>query len=134
MAVKIGAGVKEFSTRKAMYNTRSFEIRRVDGSATDFSVKPCLDGKARSVFAETLRALRTEVVEDIKKISFPLQYQAARRSGSRQNSLFCRHDRPIPLQSAIRLRDLWVERTSLSTMKVEQRAVGACRQRSQMRN
>jgi len=67
---KIGAGVKEFSTRKAMYNTRSFEIRRVDGSTTDFSVKPCLDGKAPSAFAETLRALRTEVVEDIKQMKW----------------------------------------------------------------
>jgi hypothetical protein len=67
---KIGAGVKEFSTRKAMYNTRCFEVRRIDGTATDFSVKPCLDGKAPSILAETLRALRTEVVEEIKQMKW----------------------------------------------------------------
>lgn len=69
-AAKIGAGVKEFSTRKAMFHTRCFEIRRIDGSTTDFSVKPCLDGKAPSAIAETLRAMRTEVVEDIKQMKW----------------------------------------------------------------
>jgi hypothetical protein len=39
-------------------------------STTDFSVKPCLDGKAPSAFAETLRAMRTEVVEDIKQMKW----------------------------------------------------------------
>lgn len=67
---KIGAGVMEFSTRKAMFDTRCFEIRRTDGSTTDFSVKPCLDGKAPSAFAETLRAMRSEVVEDIKQMKW----------------------------------------------------------------
>ncbi|WP_354258788.1 DCL family protein [Bradyrhizobium sp. F1.13.3] len=66
-AAKIGVGVKEFGTRKSMYNTRCFEIRRIDGSTTDFSVKPCLDDKAPSAFAETLR---TEVVEDIKQMKW----------------------------------------------------------------
>jgi hypothetical protein len=69
-AAKIGAGIKEFSTRRAMFDTRCFEIRRIDGSTTDFSVKPCLDGKAPSAFAETLRAMRTEVVEDIKQMKW----------------------------------------------------------------
>src|SRR6266700_3015445 len=67
---KSGVGVKEFSTRKAMFDTRCFEIRRIDGSTTDFSVKPCLDGKAPSAFAETLRAMRTEVVGDIKQMKW----------------------------------------------------------------
>jgi hypothetical protein len=67
---KIGAGVMEFSTRKAMFDTRCFEIRRIDGSTTDFSVKPCLDGKAPSAFAETLRAMRSEVAEDIKQMKW----------------------------------------------------------------
>jgi hypothetical protein len=65
--VKIGVGVKEFSTRTAMYNTRCFEIRRTDGTTTDFGIKACLDGKAPLAFAETLRALRAEVTEDIKQ-------------------------------------------------------------------
>jgi hypothetical protein len=69
-AAKIGAGVKEFTTRKAMFDTRCFEIRRIDGTTTDFSVKPCLDGKAPSAFAETLRGMRTEVVEDIKQMKW----------------------------------------------------------------
>jgi hypothetical protein len=43
-AAKIGIGVKEFSTRNAMFSTRCFEIRRTDGTTTDFSFKPCLDG------------------------------------------------------------------------------------------
>jgi hypothetical protein len=78
---KIGAGVKEFSTRTAMYNTRCFEIRRIDDTATDFSIKPCLDGKAPSAFAETLRALRTEVVEDIKQMKWEVFRASSRPDG-----------------------------------------------------
>jgi hypothetical protein len=80
-AAKIGAGVKEFSTRKAMYNTRCFEVRRTDGTTTDFSVKPCLDGKAPSAFAETLRAMRTEVIEDIKQMKWEFFRAATRPDG-----------------------------------------------------
>lgn len=84
-AAKIGAGVKEFSTRKAVYNTRCFEIRRIDGTTTDFSVRPCLDGKAPSAFAETLRALRTEVLEDIKQ----MKWQFFRTSTQPEGKVAC---------------------------------------------
>lgn len=70
VADKIGVGVKEFSTRNAMFNTRCFEIRRTDGTTTDFSFKPCLDGKAPTAFAEALRAFRTEVAEDAKQMKW----------------------------------------------------------------
>jgi hypothetical protein len=80
-AAKIGVGVKEFSTRKAMYNTRCFEVRRTDGTTTDFSIKPCLDGEAPSAFAETLRALRTEVIEDIKQMKWEFFRASAHPDG-----------------------------------------------------
>lgn len=67
---KIGAGVKELSTRDAMFNTRCFEIRRMDGTATDFSIKSCIDGKAPTVFSEVLRALRMEVAEETKQMKW----------------------------------------------------------------
>jgi len=69
-AAKIGAGIQEFSTRRAMFNTRCFEIRRTDGTTTDFSVKSCLDGKSPSAFAEALRALRAEVTEDTNQMKW----------------------------------------------------------------
>jgi hypothetical protein len=67
---KIGVGVKGFSTRRAMFNTRCFEVHRTDGTTTDFSFKPCLDGKAPSALAEALRAFRTEVAEDTKQMKW----------------------------------------------------------------
>lgn len=69
-AAKIGAGVKVFSTRNALYGTRCFEVRRTDGSTTDFSIKPCLDGKPPSVFSEMSRALRSEAAEDTKQMKW----------------------------------------------------------------
>jgi hypothetical protein len=41
-AEKIGVGVKSFSVRWADYNTRCFEVVRVDGSRIDFSFRWCL--------------------------------------------------------------------------------------------
>jgi hypothetical protein len=63
-------GVKDFSTRNAMFNTRCFEIRRTDGTMTDFSLKSCLDGKSPTAFAEILRALRMEAAEDTKQMKW----------------------------------------------------------------
>jgi hypothetical protein len=69
-AAKMGVGVKEFSTRNAIFSTRCFEVRRTDGTTTDFSFRPCLDGKGPSAFAEALRAFRTEVAEDTKQMKW----------------------------------------------------------------
>lgn len=62
---KLGAGVKRFSLRNALYGTRCFEIVRTDGSITDFSFKSCIDGKRPSDLSEAITALRAEVADDI---------------------------------------------------------------------
>ncbi len=64
-ADKIGAGVDHFGVRNAIYGTRCFEVVRVDGTATDFSFKNCVDGKAPSAQAQVLDALRAAVTPDI---------------------------------------------------------------------
>ena len=64
-ADKIGSGVDYFSVRDAIYGTRCFEVARVDGTATDFSFKNCVDGKAPSAQARVLDALRAAVTPDI---------------------------------------------------------------------
>jgi hypothetical protein len=69
-ATKIGVGVKEFSIRSAMFNKRCFEIRRTDGTTTDFSFPSCVKGKPPTAFAETLRALRMEAAEDTKQMKW----------------------------------------------------------------
>jgi hypothetical protein len=61
---KVGEGIRSFGVRAALYGTRCFEIRRVDGTATDFSYGNCIGG-APSSRTEIMRAMRMEVQSDI---------------------------------------------------------------------
>ncbi|MGM4917189.1 DCL family protein [Tardiphaga sp. 813_E8_N1_3] len=64
---KIGVGVAHFAVRDAVYGTRCFEIVRLNGQNTDFSLKSCIDGEPSSRLSETLKAMRAEVAEDIRQ-------------------------------------------------------------------
>ncbi len=66
-ASKVGAGIAHFSVRSAIYNTRCFEVVRVNGETTDFSLKSCINGKAPTALAEALKAFRAEVADDIRQ-------------------------------------------------------------------
>jgi hypothetical protein len=67
---KIGAGIDHFCIREAIFNTRCFEIARIDGTTTDFSFKSCVDGKAAPALSEALRALRAEAAEEMKQLKW----------------------------------------------------------------
>jgi hypothetical protein len=64
-ADKIGIGVGHFSVRDAIFGSRCFEVVRSDGTATDFSFKNCVDGKAPSAQAQIFNAMRAAVTSDI---------------------------------------------------------------------
>jgi hypothetical protein len=66
-ASKAGVGIAHFSIRSAMFGTRCFEVVRVNGETTDFSLKSCIDGKAPTALADALKALRSEVADDIRQ-------------------------------------------------------------------
>ena len=62
---KIGTGIDSFSVMKAIQGTVCFRVRRIDGTATDFSMGSCITGKGPSRFQEVSTALRNVVSTDI---------------------------------------------------------------------
>jgi hypothetical protein len=71
-ATKAGRGIAHFSIRSALYGTRCFEVERPNGENTDFSFKSCIDGKHATDLQEALKALRAEVVDEIRQKKWSL--------------------------------------------------------------
>jgi hypothetical protein len=74
---KIGIGIDHFSVRSAIHRTRCFEVVRVNGTRTDFSLGTCVDGKASTDLAEALKALRAEVTDELRQ----MKWEVFRTSG-----------------------------------------------------
>jgi hypothetical protein len=62
---KAGSGITGFGVRAALYGTTCFEVRRTDGSTTDFSYLTAVNGKP-SPLQEMLQAMRAAVQDDIR--------------------------------------------------------------------
>lgn len=63
---KIGKGVSHFTVEWNEYSQRGFQLHRVDGTSTDFSVYKCFDGKHNRK-AQVQLALRTATMYQISR-------------------------------------------------------------------
>ena len=63
---KIGAGISYFEIRKSKnFGQNQFWLQRVDGTATDFSFRRCVNGKDPSHRATVLAAMRRLIVDQV---------------------------------------------------------------------
>ena len=64
--IKKGCGIKSIRVRQGSYNSKCFEILRLDGTTTDISYTQCFDGKRTDIF-EIKRACRSAVADVVWK-------------------------------------------------------------------
>jgi hypothetical protein len=62
---KVGCGIKKFYIKKNIYGNKSFYLKRLDNTETDFSFKECISPKSKK--RKIKDACRTAIVDYVKQ-------------------------------------------------------------------